>query len=175
MCDFELEAHNPANLMLDVQVDEANSGLDEADETRCPTAVEVTDHILFLCSTPAMQDVSGFVHTKAVSSIQAQIQTALASSDDFTPDSLFQSFEVDCDDLMPYQYEEDELIQGFKHLLSTYCKWTEKSKTDWSYVFSHCDISLVVIQQMNQQDSIIPGLMLQSQRRRSPVVTRMAN
>ena len=71
--------------------------------------------------------------------------------------------------------EEDELIQFFQHLLSTDCKWTEKSKTDWSYVFSHYDISLVVIQQLNHQDSIIPDLMLQSQRRRSPVVTRMAN
>ena len=103
MCDFELEAHNPTNLMLDVQVDEANSGVDEDDEARCPTAVEVADAVLFLCSTRAMRDVSGFVHTKAVSSIQAQIETALASSDDFTPDSLFQSFEVDCDNLMPYQ------------------------------------------------------------------------
>ena len=174
VCDFELEAHSPANLMLDVQVDDTNVRVDDA-AARCPTAIEVADAVLFLCTTPAMQDISGFVHTKAVSSIQAQIETALASSDDFNLDNLVQGFEVDCDDLMPYQYEEAELIQVFQHLLEAHCKWTEKSRTDWSYVFSHYDISVVIIQQLNMQDSIIPDLMMQSQRRRSPVVSRMAN
>ena len=97
MCDFELEAHTPANLMLDVQangassvvtkkassaitkkdvgcwmldvqVNDASAGVDEDTAARCPTVVEVADAVLFLCSTPAMPDVSGFVHTKVVSS-----------------------------------------------------------------------------------------------------------
>ena len=102
MYDFELEAHNPANLMLDVQVNDANDGVDGDTAARCPTAIEVADTVLFRCSTLAMQDNPGFVHTKAVSWIQAQIKTALTSSDGFTPDNLFQSFEVDCDDRMPY-------------------------------------------------------------------------
>ena len=78
-----------------------------------------------------MQDVSGFVHT---------VETTLASSDDLTPDSLLQSFKVDCDDLMPCQYEVVELIQVFQHMPETHCKWTQTSKADWSYVFSHYDM-----------------------------------
>ena len=167
-CDFELESHNQeANLMLDALVDDRSD-----DGVRCPTAVEVADSVLLHCSTQSMQDVSSFVHIKAVSSIQAQIETALDSSEGITLNGLLQSFEVECDDLMPYQYEPDELTKVFQHLLTTYCKWTNPD-VDWRYVFDHHDISVVIIQQLNMRNSIIPGLMLKSQRRRTPVVTRM--
>ena len=171
LCDFELE--QDANLMLDVRVEEHfdDSKLQgDIQGARCPTAIEVADAVLLCCSTPTMQDVSSFVHVKAVRSIQAQIEAALASSDKIVLSGLLQGFEVDCDDLMPYQYDPDELTEVFQHLLTTYCKWV---CVDWRHVFTHHHISMVVIQHLNMQNSIIPGLMLQSQRRRTPVVTRM--
>ena len=66
MCDFGLD-DDVSNLMLDAGA----AGEQAVDRVRCPTAVEVAEAVLYLCTTPLMQDASSYVHVRAVRSIQA--------------------------------------------------------------------------------------------------------
>ena len=110
------------------------------------------------CLQGAVSEVDSYAHKKITDSVICVLSKLDTSAREFwqvTTASLLQSLQAYAEDVLPSQYDDDEVEAVFYDLLSLCTSWTPKIVTDWTKVFSDADTGMLIVDHLTQAKPVL--------------------
>ena len=102
--------------------------------------------------------MDSYAHKKITDSMICVLSKLDTSAREFwqvTTASLLQSLQAYAEDVLPSQYDDDEVEAVFYDLLSLCTSWTPKIVTDWTKVFSDADTGMLIVDYLTQAKPVL--------------------
>ena len=106
------------------------------------------------CLQGAVSEVNSYAHKNITDSmiwVLSKSDTSVRGFWQVTTASLLQSLQVCAEDVLPSQYDDDEVEAVCYDLLSLCTPCTPKIVTDWTKVFSDADTGMLIVDHLTRQ------------------------
>ena len=110
------------------------------------------------CLPGAVSEIGSYAHKRTTDSmicVLSNLDTPVREFWQVTTAVLLQSLQAHAEDVLPSQYDDDQLEAVFYDLLSLCTSWTPKIVPDWTKVFSDADTGMLIINHLTKAKPVL--------------------